>query len=287
MGYSYVGGMGYADDVKLLCPALSGMQQMIDICVQYAREYSVKFNGSKSHMLLFRGRQCKVSNRTLNMDGAVLQCEESVLDLGHKVSTTDKCCIIKAAKSSFWRFFNLFMSDLGHIYSFLKCKLFQQYCCSFYGSPLWELNSDATNDICIAWRKALRMLWGLHPMTHCNILCVLSNFRPLELQLKYRFICFFKKCLNHDNIIVKDVALLTLDNPMSCAGNNYRDIISTFDSVMDNPAYINNEFYTMCENQHDIVSVLRDMIDIRDGFKSCEYFTKDDVEDIIHEICVN
>ena len=56
---------------------------------------------------------------------------------------------------------------------------------------------------------------------------------------------------------------------------------------MDTPAYINTEFYNMCENQHDIVSVLRDMIEIRDGFKSCEYFTKDDLEDIIHEICVN
>ncbi len=50
-----------------------------------------------------------------------------------------------------------------HIYSFIKCKLFQRYCCSFYGAPLWSLNSEATEDICIAWRKALRMLWGLHP----------------------------------------------------------------------------------------------------------------------------
>ncbi len=77
-----------------------------------------------------------------------------------------------------------YRSDLGHIYSFIKCKLFQQYCCSFYGAPLWSLNGKATGDICIAWRKALQMLYGLHPMTHCDILAGLSNLKPLGVQLK-------------------------------------------------------------------------------------------------------
>ncbi len=39
--------------------------------------------------------------------------------------------------------------------------------------------SEATEDICIAWRKALRMLWGLYPMTHCDILAGLSNLKLL------------------------------------------------------------------------------------------------------------
>ncbi len=46
MSNSYVGGMYYADDIKLLCPSLNGMQQMFDMCVDYADEYNIKFNGS-------------------------------------------------------------------------------------------------------------------------------------------------------------------------------------------------------------------------------------------------
>ncbi len=69
MGNSYVGGMGYADDIKVLCPSLNDIQQMIDMCVEYADEYNVKFNGSKSCMLLFKGRQCKDSQRMLTIDG--------------------------------------------------------------------------------------------------------------------------------------------------------------------------------------------------------------------------
>ncbi len=35
---SYVGGLAFADDVKMLCPTLSGMQLMYNICENYAEE---------------------------------------------------------------------------------------------------------------------------------------------------------------------------------------------------------------------------------------------------------
>ncbi len=41
--------------------------------------------------------------------------------------------------------------------------------------------------------------------------------KPLDVQLKYRFICFLKKCLDHDNATVRNVALIALNNHMSCA----------------------------------------------------------------------
>ncbi len=182
MGNSYVGGMGYADDIKLLCLSLNGMQQMVDMCFDYADVYNIKFNGSKSHMPLFNGRQCKDSQRTLIIDRVTIHCSESVSDLGHNVSINDKDSIAKSAQAIFWRSFNLLRSDLGHIYSFIKCNLFQQYCCPFYTAPLWSFSSEATEDICIVWRKALQMTWGLHPMSHCDILARLSNLKPLDVQ---------------------------------------------------------------------------------------------------------
>ncbi len=136
-------------------------------------------------MFLFKGRQCKDSQRTLIIDGVTIHCSESVSDLGHNVSTNDKDSIAKSSKANFWR-----------------------------SAPLWSLNSEATEDICIAWRKALRMLWGLYPMTHCDILIGLSNQKPLDVQLKYRFICFLNQCLDYDNATVRNVALIALNNPM-------------------------------------------------------------------------
>ncbi len=47
---SYVGGLAFMDDVKMLCPTLSGLQLMYNICENYAEEYNIKFNGSKSRL---------------------------------------------------------------------------------------------------------------------------------------------------------------------------------------------------------------------------------------------
>ncbi len=37
----------------------------------------------------------------------------------------------------------------------------------------------------------------------------------------------------------------------------------------------------------DIITVLRDMIDVRDGFKICAYYINNDIEDVINDICLN
>ncbi len=103
----------------------------------------------------------------------------------------------------------------------------------------------------------------------------------LDVQLKYRCIYFLKKCLDHDNSTVKIVALIALNNPMSCEGNNYKHILSKYQNVLNNPTCVYDHFYSMCDDNIDIITVLRDMIDVRDGFKACAYYTNNDVEDVI------
>ncbi len=43
-------------------------------------------------------------------------------------------------------------------------------------------------------------------------------------------------------------------------------------------------FYSMCDDNMDIITALRDMIDVRDGFKTCAYYTNNNVEDVINDI---
>ncbi len=40
-------------------------------------------------------------------------------------------------------------------------------------------------------------------------------------------------------------------------------------------------------NEIDSASVLKEMIDVRDGSVKCEIFTTDDVEFIINDLCIN
>ncbi len=73
---------------------------------------------------------------------------------------------------------------------------------------------------------------------------------------------------------------------MSCAGNNYKHILSKYQNVLNNPTCVYDHFYSMCDDNMDIITVLRDTIDVRDGFKTSAYYTNNDVEDVINYICI-
>ena len=53
IGHKFVGALGYADDIILLCPSVSGLNKMISTCVEYADKHNILFNGKKSKYLVF------------------------------------------------------------------------------------------------------------------------------------------------------------------------------------------------------------------------------------------
>ena len=61
MGGHYAGATAYADDITLISPSMTGLRKMSSIREQYASEYDILFNGSKSKLLFFKGRCCNVS----------------------------------------------------------------------------------------------------------------------------------------------------------------------------------------------------------------------------------
>ena len=150
MGGHFTGALAYADDITLLTQSMSGMRTLSKVYEEYATEFDVTFNGKKSQLLFFGGRGCVFSNLKYVCIWTVDMCD-SATHLGHFMSFTDKKSIVKSVKSCLWRSFNIFMSDFGS-YT-VKCKLLNQYCCSFYGSTLWSLKSTIVESMCVDWRK--------------------------------------------------------------------------------------------------------------------------------------
>ena len=60
-GNHYMGAFCYADDISLLSPTVSGLQDMLKICERYADKYKIHFNASKSQLLCFNTSTCTKS----------------------------------------------------------------------------------------------------------------------------------------------------------------------------------------------------------------------------------
>ena len=48
----FIGSILFADDLALLSPSLSSLQQMIDICRAYCQKYYLQFNAKKSKVMI-------------------------------------------------------------------------------------------------------------------------------------------------------------------------------------------------------------------------------------------
>ena len=71
IGQNYVGVIGYADDLFLMCPTLDGLQKMLNVCEKYASDHNLCFstdpdpNKSKTKCMAFLQKKRNIRNLSL------------------------------------------------------------------------------------------------------------------------------------------------------------------------------------------------------------------------------
>ncbi len=55
-------------------------------------------------------------------------------------------------------------------------------------ASLWFLSLHIINKACISWRQALGKMWRLSPMTHCDVMTLLSDCIPPNVSFQFRFV---------------------------------------------------------------------------------------------------
>ena len=197
---------------------------------------------------------------------------QDAVHLGHHISVVNKDSLVVDATAKFCtRGYNMFMADFGHIKTNVKCNLFKQYCCSYYGAPLWDLQSKSVGTICTAWQKVVGVSIDSLPL-------IIGNFKAKVIH----------KAMNHNSPIINSVAKLSIANPWSNCNANYRHILNECDTMYDVSVPDIGRVWQAGLSNVTIsnVTVLSEMLDIRNGFKTCNILDDDDVNCVITDITV-
>ena len=189
MGHHFVGAFGYADDLILLSPSLTGLMNMIKICEDYACEHDIIFNGKKSKYLIF-GKDGKYKyNHIVKVNNEVVERCEEADHLGHPLHTTNTLNVLaEKGLNNLNASFYSFMARYKDCHATTRNKLFHQYCSSMYGSQVWFLNSNSVEKILSRWRKYHRVVLGLPNTTHCDLLTLIAENIPLECSLELKYV---------------------------------------------------------------------------------------------------
>ena len=288
IGNHYVGSLGYADDTVLMAPSLKGLQTIVDVSVNYVRKHDVIYNGSKSQFLIFPSNSGSHVKRHISIDGNVLQSVDEAVHLGYHVSVINKDCMLQHAISHFWRSFNIFRADFGRLYPEIQCDLFITYCSSFYGAPFWNICSATFKQLCAAWRKCLRKIWRVHPMTHCDVIALLSHCKPMEIGIQQRFCKFVANIFQNGTPVLRTIVSTALNNPLSVFCSNYNTICGHGNmNCMEVRANLYKDWLASLSGGLIYnANALRELLGMRDG-THVSVLSFDETRDFIDDICLN
>ena len=221
IGNTYVGALGYADDLTLLSPTLFGLKSMLQIADSFGNEYDIMFNVKKYQFLVY-SKDDPVHGFYHNDIYIKSQLVGNHLGLciGPKLDNKD----VKHVSNNFCVAFNSLMSAFGNLNCQLKYSLFKTYCMPLYGSVLWDLSDQGVEYFCTQWRKSIRKLFNLPYTTHCNLLSSICHDIPIEFQLMSRAMKFLVKVGNHENKVLQLCYRFALNGSMSKISNTVNHV---------------------------------------------------------------
>ena len=187
IGNHFYGALSYADDLCILSPTVAGLESMLNVCGLYGKEYDVQFNPNKTKCMEFTKRKGDIKMRSPVLCGKDLEWIKSFKYLGNWVAhDLSEEIEINKKVGSFYASYNHLSSSFKHVGVKYVFKLFNAYCCHYYGSQAWRLSDKNISKIYIAWNKAVRHVCGLPYRTHTHFLPFISNTLYIKEQIYSR-----------------------------------------------------------------------------------------------------
>jgi len=305
VGTFFAGALAYADDIVVLAPTASAMRNMLQICDEYAAEFSISFNANKSKCLIAAPRRRRyLLNKSdicsFSVGGKSIEFVDFFTHLGHVISSDlDDCRDVANRRCSFIGQTNSVLCDFGKLDSNVRYRLFRSYCSSNYGCELWLLDNSCVQDFCVAWRKGLRRIWNLPYNSHGDVLCGLSGDIPIFDEICRRSMRFAAACLQHGSSLMRFLVQygILFAPGVSVFGRNinicaarYKFKVSNFlaNSVNVNAVVRCYCYNLVSEDRKRIFQFLRDLVSCRDWYGrdgEC-ILSRDEICDIIHYLSV-
>ena len=296
MGHHFVGALGYADDLILLSPTVHGMKIMIKICEGYANDHCILFNGNKSKYLIFGKYKSKYKfDPVIKVNNEIVPRCKTALHLGHLLDTEKiNVSLVEDAIRKFNISAHCLMSRFGNCNGTTKNKLFHQYCSAMYGSQLWDLTSVSVEKMYARWRVAHRQILSLPYNTHCDILPLIVDNKPLDCMIDCRYLAFYKSIATSENSIIRFTAQHRLFDDISTMGRNMTHLMDKYDISIDNvisysKAKINKHCYSkwltgVPDDYYSHAGIIQEMFMMKEE-RCNRVFSNDDCNFVIDFLC--
>lgn len=270
--------------MTLLAPSLSALKEMVKICVDYAIEYKILFNAAKSKLIIFKCNKKFVSDPKIAINNDIVNVVNKVEHLGHILNENINNTETSKCIGDFNRQCNLFLAKYKYATSNLRNILFHKYCSNFYGTQILPIYDRSIDEICKAWRVAIRRVWRIPWRTHSRLLPHLAGVMDPKLWFEKRATKFARSALNHNNVNVKNILHMGSRGAYSIFGGNVRHLESKFNFESKNI----DKIWQDNQNSEDarIAHQIIELCSMRDNNAETQ-FSRHECDIMINSLCTD
>ena len=122
----------YAEDTCLISLSSAGMQQLLNMCNIYAKEYDLLYNGSKSYSLCYEPN-CSIFNRPVfTLNNFNIPSVNQLKYLGIIIGENNCAPDLKRQMCKLYANVNMIMRKFSRCFPDAKCFLYKSYCSNLY-----------------------------------------------------------------------------------------------------------------------------------------------------------
>ena len=293
IGQNYVGIVGYADDLFLMCPTVDGLQKMLKVCERYAESRNLRFSTdpnpvkSKTKCMAFLQKKRSIPN--LMLCGDFLPWVESGKHLGTKIENKPGSILnqdMKEKRAQYIQRNNELMQEFSFANSITKIKIYAIFNSHFTGSVLWDLLGPDAEKIYNTWSTSVRKMFRLDRTTHRYFIEPISKMPHIKISFMKRFTTFTDNISRSEKISMRNMFNTIKKDCRSITGRNMRMISKYCNKLIVNVKEVSKQYYTPVPI-HELwrVKLLEELLDIRDNKDDLEDFSKEEILDFIQYLC--
>lgn len=177
-GSKLINHIMYADDLVLMSPSSRGLQKLLCVCHEYGVSHDIKFNPSKSMVMIFRPKsQNGAAFPMFTLNQSAIQVVERIKYLGHILNNqlTDDDDILHQRRQIYARG-NMLLRNFSMCTWSVKLQLFRVFCSNIYCSHLWwNYMKQSMTKIVTSYHNVLKLFIGISKFESTSLACTIFN----------------------------------------------------------------------------------------------------------------
>lgn len=203
-----VNNISYADDMVLLCPSISALNKLVDICERFAVAHGLRYNTTKTKLLVFKAGNKSYKVPPVMLNGVPIEQINTFKYLGHWVTESLKDDLdMERERRALCIRANMLSRRFARCSKQAKITLFKAYCHSLYTCSLWmNYTQGAYRALRTQYNNAYRALLGLPRYCSASGMLAAAEVDSFSAIIRKRIASLMQRVRGSSNSLLKTVA---------------------------------------------------------------------------------